>query len=483
MTTFDLATRAPASTRLAALLDRVGSREICLFALVAVLPAVVWRFTPGLSLEGQIVAIVFLAAIIGWTMTRFSDALVAAAAAIALVLAGVAKPEALFSALGHELVWLLIAAFVLAAVLKSTGLAEIAVGAVARRFRTTRGLFHGLTLAISATAFLIPSTSGRAAMLLPVFLVLATTLGDDRRVKALALLFPTAILLSAIASLIGAGAHLVAVDFVDGLGGARPGFVRWAMLGIPFALVTTHAATALILALFLNREERHSAVVVAAAPAGSARGRMPILVVLAVTIAFWICEPAHGVPMALVALVAGLVATLPAVSGVSLKSALKSVEWDLLVFMAFTVMLGKALVASDVDDWVMRHVAALFSGGAPAPWLVATIIAFIATASHLVVTSRTARALVLLPSLVLPLTALGFDPLAVALLVVAGTGFCQTMTASAKPVAMYGSLERPTYGTADLLRLALPLYPVMLGALLLFALVLWPMVGLPLSRG
>jgi di/tricarboxylate transporter len=464
-------------------LDGRGPRDVIAFAILAAIPALIWRFAGDLSFEGRVVATVFLCAIVGWTLTRLGDALVAALAALALVATGVVRTDALFGALGHELVWLLIAAFALAAVIKSTGLAEAAVGAIARHFRTTAGLFHGLALAISATAFLIPSTSGRAALLLPVFLALATALGDDRRIKALALLFPTAILLSAVGSIIGAGAHLVALDFVDGLGGRRPSFLGWAMLGVPFALATTHAGTALILRLFLDRRERVAPVTLPTAAPGAARRNRGVLTVVAGTVALWITEPLHGVPMAIVALVGALVATLPAVSGVDLKKALKSVEWDLLIFMAFTVMLGKALVASDLDDWAMRRLALLFVGGAPSPVLVAMLLAAVATLSHLVVTSRTARALVLLPSFALPLAAIGFDPLAVALIIVAGTGFCQTMTASAKPVALYASLERPTYDERDLARLAVPLYPVMFGLLLLFALVVWPLMGVPLIRG
>lgn len=478
--------QAPSSRNLspAGLIDRLDARRIALAAIALILPALIWRFTPGLSDGGRIVLAVFVAAMVGWTLTKLGDAVVAALAGLALVVSGVARPETLFQALGHELVWLLIAAFALAAVLKATGVATSAVALVAGRFRTQTGLFHGLTLAITATAFLVPSTSGRAALLLPVFLALADAPGDPRRVRALALLFPTAILLSAIGSLIGAGAHLVAIDFVAGLGGARPGYLGWLALGLPFALVTTHAATAIILHLFLDASERRGPLGATVAAAPTERRHLPALLILAATVVLFAAEPWHGVPLALVALAGAVLATLPGVSGVSLKSALKSVEWDLLIFMALTVMLGRALLDSDVDEWLMRHVVGFIGGDArPAPLLVAGVVALVATLSHLVVTSRTARALVLVPSLALPLAGLGFDPLAVALLIVAGTGFCQTTTASAKPVVMFAALDRPTFDAADLARLALWLYPVMLGALVAFALVVWPMAGVPLVKG
>ncbi|PRX98144.1 hypothetical protein CLV72_105497 [Allonocardiopsis opalescens] len=63
---------------------------------------------------------------------------------------------------------------------------------------------HLCTPALLVTALAVPSTSGRTALALPVFVALAHVLADRPAVvRALALLFPTAVLLSAVATLIG----------------------------------------------------------------------------------------------------------------------------------------------------------------------------------------------------------------------------------------------------------------------------------------
>jgi hypothetical protein len=49
-------------------------------------------------------------------------------------------------------------------------------------------------------------------------------------------------------------------------------------------------------------------------------------------------------------------------------------------------------------------------------------------------------------------------------------------------VALFGQLEQPTYQPSDLTRLSLALAPMMFGALLLFAFLVWPVLGLPLWR-
>jgi di/tricarboxylate transporter len=99
-----------------------------------------------------------------------------------------------------------------------------------------------------------------------------------------------------------------------------------------------------------------------------------------------------------------------------------------------------------------------------------------------VITSRTARVTVLVPALVLPIAALGYDPAGLVLLCAMGTGFCQTLPVSAKAVALFGTLDEPTYDAGDLLRLSAVLAPVVTLLLLVFALWVWPVLGMPLAR-
>jgi di/tricarboxylate transporter len=448
--------------------------RLILAGTAALMPAVIWRLTPGLSDDGRVVLIILVLSVAGWTLSRLGDSTVALLAGLALVLAGAATPTMLYATLGSDLIWLLVAAFVIAAAVKASGLAEAAILPLARRARSVGALFHGLAGLIALTALVVPSTSGRAALMLPVFLALADALPTDRMRRALALLFPTAILLSASGSLIGAGAHLVAVDAIARLGGPKLGYLDWLMVMGPFAVVTTHAATQILLWTTLDRSERSrplaSSIVSpdAGTTAGTAidAGQRRLLMILAVIVAGWILEPWHGLGLAFVALVGAVAATWPGLGPVKLKAAMKSVEWDLLIFMALTLLLGQALIASDADEWLARHLLAGIgaANGFGRP-VVVLLIGLIALAAHLVITSRTARAMVLIPSLAVPLAALGFDPTTLVLVIVAGTGFCQTLPASAKPVALYAGLDRPTYAPSDLATLALRLAPMMVVAL------------------
>lgn len=431
---------------------------------------------------------VFACALVAWSVLRLPDTPVALAACLLLVGLGVVRPEALYASLGDGLIWLLICAFVIAAVLQHSGLAERwALQAVAGAGTAPRLLVR-LTWVILATAFVIPSTSGRAALLLPVFVVLTRAVGDPHIVRALALLFPSVILLSASASLLGAGAHLVAVDFMRRLGQGAPSFALWAWWALPFAVLSSFAATGLISLLFLGRAARVRPLVLPPAscrPLGAhQRG---VVGVLAATLLAWATSGLHGLDATLVAMFGALAITCKPLTGVDLGAALKKVEWNLVLFLAATLVIGEALLHSGAAAALAGALLAALpptyigQGGA---LLVVVVIALL---SHLLITSRTARALVLLPTVALPLAASGLNPALLVFVCALGSGYCQTLVVSAKPVALYARAELPPglclpqpSIDAALWRLSLALLPVMALLLLVFAWFVWPAQGLAL---
>lgn len=423
---------------------------------------------------------IFALAIVAWTVLGLDDTPVALCALLALAALGLVPVDDLFAGLGSSLVWLMIGAFVLAAALTHSGLAQRCAQRAVAGAATVQALLWRLTWVVAATAFVVPSTSGRAALLLPLFLVLARALDDARLTRALALLFASIILLSAGAALPAAGAHLVAVDFLRGLGAPVPDYLRWAALAAPVSAAACAVATLLIARLFLTRAERARPLALPAAPASpTTPAQKAVGAVVVLTIAGWAVGGAVGIDPALVALAGALAATCRPLTGVTLKAALKSVEWNLVVFLAATMVLGQALL----DSGAARLLADALLAAPPLQGLgragAMALACLAALASHLLITSRTARAVVLLPTLALPLSTYGVDPVALVMLVTLASGYCQTFMVSAKPVAMFAAADVPTYGHADLARLsaalALPVAALFLGT----AWFVWPLQGLP----
>lgn len=438
----------------------------------------------GLTMNMRLTLAIFVAAITAWTILDLPDTPVALAGAALLPVLGVIDEDVLYRSLGNDIVWLMLAAFIVAGVLRQVGVIEQIIGRLLARVATVQGLFWVLTLLIFATAFIVPSTSARAAMLAPVYLGLAAAIGNARVNRALALLFPSVILLSAGASLIGAGAHLVAAGMLERLQGQSPGFLGWIALAAPFSLILSLLACAVLLRFFLTPEERTTAIAQRStdeAPTQLSRQQWTALAITALMILLFAAQPVHGIGMPVIGIAAALLLTNERISGLSLKTALKGVEWNLLLFLAGTLVIGEALLLTGTAQVLAKRIVDL-AGGSIAGWpvLIIAFAAIVATLSHLVITSRTARATVLIPALALPLAGLGVAPLNLVMVVTLASGFCQTLMVSAKPVALFGAMDPPPFGQADLFRLAGALIVPFIVLLVIFAALVWPLQGVPL---
>lgn len=441
---------------------------------------------PGLSGDARLTLAVFALATCAWIGTPIDDTYIALGAGLALTATGVISSDTLFGTLGDETVWLLICAFVLAAAVARSGLAGRAAAFLVSGAHTVRQLTHLTTAALVVTAFAVPATSGRAALALPVFLALAKVLADRKRlVVMLALLFPTVILLSAVATLIGAGAHLITVSVLWEATGERIGFTQWMLLGLPLAVASSHLAAEAVLLTTTRRADREGPVHITVEQLQE-HSEQPVTgawepaetrcaLLLATVVALWCSEPLHQVPPAVVALIGAVVASSPALGTVRLKDALKTVPWALLLFMAATMAMGVALAESGAAKWLV--------GGVPLdvpPWLFLTVVVAVSTAAHLILQSRSARSSVLVPLVVAAAVGSGVNPVAAALASTAAAGFCHTLPASAKPVTLFADIPgTPTYTPRDLLRLSAVLAPLTAALVLLFAVALWPLLGVP----
>ena len=105
-------------------------------------------------------------------------------------------------------------------------------------------------------SFLIPSTSGRGAVVLPLFKAISQAANDRQITRDLAVLIPTIILVSTISTLVGAGSHLIANDLLGQIAKTRVSFAQWALWGVPFGLTASFLSCAVVLKMFLNSKRR-----------------------------------------------------------------------------------------------------------------------------------------------------------------------------------------------------------------------------------
>lgn len=462
-------------------------KSLLAFALAIIAITVIANLPGDLSPAGKLSLGVFALTVIGWTLTKLNDTFVALFAACGLVISRTISTENFFSSLGNSVVWLMIGAFVVANALNKSGVSARLTTLAVRNARNVGQLFYVLTSVLLVSALLIPSTSARAALMIPIYLAMATAFNDARLNRALAILLPVVILQTAIASLIGAGAHLVINDVLAQLTGRSLSFFQWLLMGLPFAAISAFGTTWVILRLFLDKERRALPLNEQTLPSlpcsnvWSREERFVTAIAVTMTI-LWATEPLHGVDNALVAVLGALAVTLPGVGPIKFKDAAKGVEWEMIIFVAATLSLSEALVSSGAGKWLVDQLLVRSGVASLGSTLLAIgAVAAITLTSHLYIASRSARGAVIAPLTVLLAFTLGVDPIVLSFVTAAGVGYCVTLVASAKPLAMFqrigGSEATHTFGASDLVKLSALLAPAHVVLIVLFGVLYWPLFG------
>ncbi len=435
-----------------------------------------------LAPEAKAAVFAFASAVVLWSMTGLPAAWVALTAVLLLVALGGAEQTVLFDSLSSDVVWLMIGAFVLGGAVQTSGLAARLTRLAAGRETSVGGLFWRVAVLLLPLSVLIPSTSGRAAVMLPVFRGLSRACGDRAVTRALALLIPTVILVSTISTLVGAGSHLVANDLLEQVSGESISFARWALYGVPFGVVASLVACWVVQRLFLDSETRTARV------PGTREGRVALsvaerrtLCVVTVMVALWATESVHGIEIAFVAVAGAVVLTMPRLGVMSWKQGVTAVSWNLVVFVGAALVLGEALIATGAAEWVVDRLFAVTGiAEAESPLAIIVILALLTLTSHVYMTSHAARAAALVPAVLFLATSLDLDPAAVMFIGTVGMDYCLTFAVSSKALLLFSELDEDTFEPPDLLRLSAVLLAAHVVLMLLFYFGYWRFVGLEL---
>jgi len=434
----------------------------------------------SLTREARIALFTFALATILWSTTKLNAAYVALAVTIILVVSGGRPQEALFDSLATDVIWLMIGAFVLGEAVKKTNLAARLTNLVVTKASKVSQVFWLLTGVLAILSFFIPSTSGRAAVAMPVFNSLSDKIGDEKVSRALSLLIPTIVLTSTICTLIGAGSHLIANDLLKQVSGTEISFLNWAIYGVPFGFAASAASCFVILRMFLGKEERAIKLKEEKkTPKKFSSAEWKTIVVAAVMVVLWMTESFHHYEIALVTTIGALVLMMPNFGVMNWKDGLKSVSWNLVIFVGAALVLGKALIDTGAAQWIIENIFSLSGIDKSDPqYLILLTVAFISLTSHIYMTSHSARAAALVPAMIYFATSFGFNPATLVFISTVGMDYCLTFPVSSKALLLFQELDTETFQPSDLLKLSAVLMIVHLILMVVFYYGYWQFVGL-----
>ena len=365
-------------------------------ALMVIACAVYMMLFP---LSGQPVTFSYSAAVILITLTCWSASLIPSfltgliffALSITLQLI---EPGLLFSGFGSTAVWLIIAGFVIGSAISSSGLDRRLATVIAPHLTISYSrLIAGLVVSAILLGFIMPSSIGRAVVLIPVGMALAEKVGFSRgsngrrgiaTALAIACNMPSfAVLPANIPNMILAGSseNLFAVHF---------GYMEYLLLHFPvLGLVKSFVLIWLVLKLFPATITPSSNIVDTEQPITEFdhKLQLKVLIILGVTLLFWVTDSLHGVNAAWVGLVAAILLLMPKIGVLEAKKFNSSIDFGTVIFVSAALGLGTLVNVSGVGEFMGEAFTNLLPSSVENTFLSFMSLSLISTVTGLVTTT------------------------------------------------------------------------------------------------
>ena len=403
---------------------------IALFMLVFYMPA-----GAGLSAAAQSGAACFVLALVWWVTEPFPTYVTSLVLMFLLLVTRTSGAKPIMDVLGMEVIWLNLLAFILSSMLVKTRLAKrLALLLIVKFGRKASWALLAFVIIQLVLAPLIPATAARTVMTLPLMIVVAAIYGSTEEHpnnfgKNLMLLNLAGISVLSSMSMTGSSANLIAVGFIQSMGGHRVYYMDWMLAGAPIAIVT------MLLMWILGQkgifripkadqlpqvegglglvEDQYKSMGTLSFAEKKAIAIFILVLFLWTTDIFHMRWFGVEVTAPFAALLGAVVALFPRWGVLTWSEA--DIPWHLLIFSAGAYAGGLALDDTGAAEWGVRM---LFGGMnlKGVPFGVAfTLIICVMMYSHLLTTSKTVRTIIMIPIIITMAKALGWSPVSLAL--------------------------------------------------------------------
>lgn len=356
---------------------------------------------------------IFAAAIILWITEAIPNYLTSLIVILLMVLMGVTSEETAYAQLGHPVMWLNILSFILTSMLVTTRLAKRFVLWFVIKFgrNTTWIFFSFIVINIVLSAF-VSATTAKAAILLPVFMVIAAIYGataDHRnnfgRNIVLQNLFQ--ITVGASGFITGSGANLLAGSIIAGAMGRKVfGFQDWFIAAFPFCIILILIGwligTKVIFPIKSDEKTPQiSGGIDRLRKEYALLGKMTIneyksIAIFIAVLILWATDKQHGISQTAIALIGATIALTPKIGVVEWKDV--DIPWHLMLFSAGAYALGAGLDATDLPASMVEALFHYFNITGTTPfWVLYLGLTFIMLFSAVLFESKTMRALIFVP--------------------------------------------------------------------------------------
>jgi anion transporter len=406
---------------------------------------------------------IFAVGIVLWMTEAIPNYLTSLIIIISLVLTGVLSEKEAYAQLGHKVMWLNIMSFVLASMLVKTGLAKrFALWFIVHFGKNSSSLFLSFLLINVVLSAFISATTAKAAILLPIFMVIAAIYGarggDNKNNFGRNIVLQNLFYINIGASgfLTGSGANLLAASLIAGVTGADIFFSDWMKANFPVAIGLMVIGYLVATRIFfpLKKEERVPQIEGGMERLKEELGKLGKIsfeeiksaVLFLAILVLWATDKYHGISPTAVAFLGAIIALLPRIGIVKWNDV--DIPWHLMLFSAGAYTLGAGFKATDLPSLSVNATFDALGLGAETPfWMLYLLLTFAMVFSALVFQSKTMRTMIFVPIALGVAVRFGYNPISLALPVAFLIEHVYALPFNSKPAALL--YETDQYSMTD----------------------------------
>ncbi|WP_259341303.1 SLC13 family permease, partial [Staphylococcus simulans] len=206
-----------------------------LIAAILYLIFTLWLFLEtNLSYLGQLSVALFVLSLGLFIFSKMPAGLSAMLVVCLGILLGMPQ-DILYQSLEEHVIWLMIGAFIIGGVVETSGLLDRLIRWIEAKCTSGKRMNIFVFILVQILSLIIPSTSGRAAALLPVYQAFGNRFNSNR--QYLGILMPVLILMGTNLSLIGAGSHIIGIGLLENQTDGSISYLQFLLWGFPFGII------------------------------------------------------------------------------------------------------------------------------------------------------------------------------------------------------------------------------------------------------
>lgn len=336
-----------------------------LLAFVCFIAILLFPDAGGLEKEGQRCLALFAAVFLLYIFETVPAAVISLAIVPLLVILGISDVSQALAGFASASTYLVIGSFILTAAMIKTGLGKRITCHLLLCVGTSPvQISLGLMAVNVIMAFLIPSSTARTAMLLPICLsVIREYQGKDKRMYGVNLLLTLCVTSSTISAgiLTSTVSNPMAVEYIANAADHLVTYGEWFQWGFPPALVMTVLSWLVIQFCFRlekpvdGRESLYLQKQLADLGPVT-KQEICTSVIIAVTVVLWIFGSRWGIDSTTAALLGAVLLFLPMCSVLEWKDCQSGISISVVFVISGGISLGDAMARTGAADWLAERV-------------------------------------------------------------------------------------------------------------------------------